>query len=105
MTGKERIALLLWERFSPEHDVDPANSLRGEYPMVADDVMKVLQRQEMTSDPSDIDHVRRLVMWLDVVEEIHGEFKGGAKEALEEARERLSSASSPDTTTHSAKEE
>lgn len=42
-SGSERdeIARLIWQRFAPSSDMDEANALRGEYVIVADDIMNL----------------------------------------------------------------
>ena len=42
MTTVEQIALLLWERFAPEHDADADNAQGGEYYLAAHDIMKII---------------------------------------------------------------
>ena len=40
--GREEIARLIWQRFAPSSDMDEENALRGEYILVADDILAAL---------------------------------------------------------------
>jgi len=40
--GAVEIARIIWERFAPESDIDPANAQRGEYRQTADQIIAAL---------------------------------------------------------------